>query len=139
MRGNENNLKSLKEALRVEDENGNSDYKRIQNLLKKVDSNCGKYYLGIRDKSYNIYYKSMSMARIELDSEGECKYVTSYWYVKNTEFEIEKDDGYVELKSQDFWNPIIFNNIKAQIHTECKEAFYDLDIGEVLKKRIRKA
>lgn len=25
------------------------------------------------------------------------------------------------------------------IHTECKEAFYDLDIGEVLKKRIRKA
>lgn len=116
MRGKEDNLKKLKEALKKTYTNGISDFEQLQTLLKPDKNGYCEYFLGIRENYYNLYYKSMSMAKIILDKNGICKYEISYWYVKNSKFEINKDKGYVSLNSADFWNPELFENIKEQIN-----------------------
>ncbi len=52
------------------------DYSQIKSLLCSDD-----YFLGVREDYVNIYYKGMSMAKIETYYNRACKYSISYYYV----------------------------------------------------------
>ena len=53
------------------------DYSEIESLLRS-----GDYFLGIREDYVNIYYKGMSMAKIETYYNRVCKYSLSRYYVE---------------------------------------------------------
>lgn len=85
------------------------DYSQIKSLLCSDD-----YFLGVREDYVNIYYKGMSMAKIETYYNRACKYSISYYYVaKIPGYENKKNQ--VALSPCEFWNKKNQDAIKDQI------------------------
>ena len=85
------------------------DYSKIKSLLKSDE-----YFLGIRENYVNIYYKGMSMARIDTYWNRACEYTLSSFYAKKIPgYEDKKDE--VTLTPCEFWNEKNQDAIKDQI------------------------
>ena len=88
-----------------------NDFCKIKSILALPD-----YFLGVREDSINIYYKGMSMAKVQAYYHRACKYTTSYYYAEENLEKRQKDEQkqYI-LSPVMFWSEKYQNRIKERI------------------------
>lgn len=102
---------------RLDRDSQNKESEKISKLIAE-DSN-GDFFVGVREDYLSIYYKGMSIGKVEAYKNGGCKYTTSYYYANGVklldESVVNKEKGKVILNPDEFWDEKNFKILKSNV------------------------